>query len=360
MKVLFLLAVLVGSLMAAPAEDTILRVGVHEKPPFAMRGEAGQWEGIGVELWEGIATAQNLRFELVEMPYADILPAVSSGKLDAAVGEFGITAESEEAVDFTQPFLLSSVGVAVLSGRWHPDWIGILRDFFNESLVMVVLAISAGMFLVSLLIWVFERHHQQGHFKGGIHGFGSALWFAAVTMTTVGYGDKTPATFAGRMVAFVWMLVGLILVASFTAAVAASFATARLSDMILRPSDLHRVTCGCVEGSISEDLLRTKGVAVRHFATVEDGVNALGAGEIGAMVADRLSLAYLATRGNLNFGGRRLTLTPLTLRETPVGIAVRPGLPEFDRINLALLKIVASDDWQLVLQRWLGANAPAQ
>ncbi len=55
------------------------------------------------------------------------------------------------------------------------------------------------------------------HFGGKpIHGFGSALWFAAVTMTTVGYGDKTPQTPLGRGLAFIWMFLGIVLVSAFT------------------------------------------------------------------------------------------------------------------------------------------------
>ncbi len=51
---------------------------------------------------------------------------------------------------------------------------------------------------------------------------GSALWFAAVTMTTVGYGDKTPQTPLGRFLAFLWMFFGILLVSAFTGAFASS------------------------------------------------------------------------------------------------------------------------------------------
>ena len=40
----------------------------------------------------------------------------------------------------------------------------------------------------------------------------SAFWWAAVTMTTVGYGDKTPVTTGGRIVGLVWMFTSVIVI----------------------------------------------------------------------------------------------------------------------------------------------------
>ncbi len=41
-------------------------------------------------------------------------------------------------------------------------------------------------------------------------GFGDAVWWAFVTTTTTGYGDLSPATAAGRVIAVVTMFVGIV------------------------------------------------------------------------------------------------------------------------------------------------------
>ncbi len=51
--------------------------------------------------------------------------------------------------------------------------------------------------------------------------FGDALWWAATTTTTVGYGDRFPVTTQGRLIAVALMLVGIAVVGAITAAVAA-------------------------------------------------------------------------------------------------------------------------------------------
>src|SRR6202044_4118684 len=50
-----------------------------------------------------------------------------------------------------------------------------------------------------------------------------ALWWAVVTVTTVGYGDRFPVTEGGRAVAVVLMLVGIGLIGVLTATVASVF-----------------------------------------------------------------------------------------------------------------------------------------
>lgn len=62
---------------------------------------------------------------------------------------------------------------------------------------------------------------ERGRPGATITSFGVALWWAVVTICTVGYGDYTPVTTSGRIVAIIVMIGGVMLVAAVTA----SFAT---------------------------------------------------------------------------------------------------------------------------------------
>jgi voltage-gated potassium channel len=59
--------------------------------------------------------------------------------------------------------------------------------------------------------------------NGNIHSFTDALWWAATTVTTVGYGDRYPTTGEGRLIAVGLMVVGIALLGVITATIAAWF-----------------------------------------------------------------------------------------------------------------------------------------
>jgi voltage-gated potassium channel len=56
-----------------------------------------------------------------------------------------------------------------------------------------------------------------------VRSFGDALWWAVVTVTTVGYGDVSPQTAEGRLIAVVLMFVGIGVISAFTATIASFF-----------------------------------------------------------------------------------------------------------------------------------------
>lgn len=62
---------------------------------------------------------------------------------------------------------------------------------------------------------------ERGAPEANITNIEDALWWACSTVATVGYGDRFPVTSTGRLVAVALMVVGIALVGSFTAVVAA-------------------------------------------------------------------------------------------------------------------------------------------
>jgi voltage-gated potassium channel len=89
----------------------------------------------------------------------------------------------------------------------------------HHSLFRVLIAVVATIFLGAWLVLLFEERAKGTN----IHDYPDALWWAIVTVTTVGYGDRYPITEGGRVVAVILMLVGIGLIGVLTATVASVF-----------------------------------------------------------------------------------------------------------------------------------------
>ncbi len=100
---------------------------------------------------------------------------------------------------------------------------GHLRRFLLAASVMVLNG--------AVIVYLFERHAPRSN----IHTLGESLWWSAVTVTTVGYGDFFPVTIWGRITACFIMGIGLLTLAVVTAQVASSFVTQGPSQARSRP-----------------------------------------------------------------------------------------------------------------------------
>ena len=90
----------------------------------------------------------------------------------------------------------------------------------HRGLFRVLLAVSG---LVFLAAWLAMLAEGDASGATSIHSYWDGLWWAIVTVTTVGYGDRFPVTTVGRVVAVVLMLVGIGLIGVLTATVASFF-----------------------------------------------------------------------------------------------------------------------------------------
>lgn len=327
-----------------------LIVGTKESPPFSMKTSDGQWTGLSIELWRQVAAELNFEFEIRELTLKQLLEGVTDGSLDAAVAALTITPEREKTFDFTHAFYTTGLGIAV-ADKAHNPWFTVVRRFISVSFLKVIATLTIVLLGVGMLAWWFEHKKNPQQFNGSAaRGIGSGFWWSAVTMTTVGYGDKAPVTLAGRILGLIWMFVAIIIISSFTAAITSSLTVTQLETVIKGPEDLPKVTVGTMTNTTSESYLKQIQISSRSFGSPQEGLAALKEGKIQALVYDAPILRYYIHQ---NYIGS-LEVLPYRLQRQEYGIALQANSPLREQINVVLLQLIREKAWQDKLSQYLG------
>ncbi len=93
----------------------------------------------------------------------------------------------------------------------------------REELILFFSVASVILYVAAVGIYYFESAAQPESFGSVFH----SLWWAVVTLTTVGYGDAYPVTVGGRVFTFVVLTIGLGVVAVPTGIMASALSQAR-------------------------------------------------------------------------------------------------------------------------------------
>ena len=326
-------------------------VGVMNAPPFDMKAADGQWEGLSIELWHMLARDLALEYELQE--YSSIpqmQDAIENREIDI-VPTLAVSLSREIILDFSTPYYRSGSAIAVSVESTDFHWFRLAERFFSSNFMKMMGYLALLLLFVGAVVWMFERRRNRDMFgEKPVEGIGHGVWWAAVTMTTVGYGDKAPITMGGRMAAFVWMMLSIVLVSVLTASITTSLTISELSGKVLTVGDLHSVRVGSIDNSTTLNVLVERGITVLPFDNEQDGLQAIVDNQIDAFVYDQAVLKYLVSS---QFPGQ-LRVLPDTFNPYYVSMGMPPDSPLRELISRSLLKVMATSDWLKLMDRYFG------
>lgn len=336
---------------AEPAAGGRLIVATRHVPPFSIHGPDGNWHGISIALWRKVAERMGMDYEFREMGLPEMLAAVEKSEVHAAVAALTATAEREQRFDFSHPFLSSGLGIAVPHNS-DLGWLKGLQSLLTGGFLRILIFLFVLLIVLGIVIWFLE-HRRNPQFGGKtMEGIGSGLWWSAVTMTTVGYGDKAPVTLWGRAIALVWMFISILMLASFTAAFTTALTIGELSTKLSGPEDLARVDVVSVAETTSAAYLQSKYLTFYGAKGLDEAIDILLSGEAEALVYDAPILRYRTQHDS----PRRMDVLPGSFERQDYAIALPPGSPLREPINRILLDYLKTSEWDEVLYRYLGTS----
>ncbi len=333
-----------------PEKNTIdtLKVGVKISPPFIMKSEDGSFTGVSIDLWKRIEKKLGVESRFYEYNLKGLLNSIETRQVDLSINPLTVTSERLERIDFTQPFFTAKLAIAI-NAETENGVLIFIKNFFSVQFFSAIFLLFLVILIFGLIIWLSERKKNPGEFHKGIRGIGHGIWWSAVTMTTVGYGDKSPKTLTGRIIGIVWMFTSVIIISGLTGSIAASLTAQKTSLTINSLEDLYHASVGTVAGSNSAQILLQKNIKFKKCKNIKEAMRLLENQELEAVLYDEPILTYLVNKKDLS---EQIIITPIHDHSQYFSFSFPHGHQLTDTINYLLLNELESVRWKAIINQY--------
>lgn len=329
------------------ANEDKLTVGVTDSPPFIII-EDDEITGLTIDLWNNISDSLKVDYHFVETDIENVVTSISEGEINISIAPMAVSSSHAETTFYSQPFYITTMCVAI-ENHYESGFVTIVKNLFSIAFLKTIGLLLFINFTIGTLIWLAERKENPA-FSDKMNGIIDGFWWSWVTMTTVGYGDKSPQSKNGKILATIWMLVAILIISGFTATISSELTTKRLQNNINNVHDLYKMKVGCVQGRNTSIYLDYKHIKSKEYVSFEKAFDALEKGEINALVDDGATLNYYFNKRERNLV-KKITLIELpNNKEYYCFMSSDPIL--VNRINPYLLSFLESEHWGRLLKRY--------
>ena len=316
----------------APLAKPLL-VGAYEFQGV-IQFDGDQATGLAVDIWNEVARRLRLETRFVqEKDIPTLLADTAAGRVDVLLGPLAVTEAREKQVDFTHPVMTSGMRIAVIE-KTRLSWLAPLLSLLSRELLAVAAAVVGLVIVTAHLLWFVERFRNPDAFPTGyLAGVWEAIWWSISTVMTGGCEDKPIQTTPGRIIALVWMVGGIALVATLTGTIAAKLTAEQMTGSIHGPLDLAGRSIGVMSEAVSAQSVRSRGGSVIAYPKLSDALDAAASGEVEAVVHENHLLQ--ATAGLQKQA--RFRLVGPVFDPYDFALAVPPGSPLREKLSTTIL-----------------------
>jgi polar amino acid transport system substrate-binding protein len=237
-------------------------------------------------------------------------------------------------------------------GRGQDDGSNPLSDLLGllfSPAILVWLGIAVLLIIIPAhVVWHLERDCKDGfiptdkYYPGILH----ALYWAATTL--VAQAEQQPRQWLARTLSVLWMFIGVVFVAFYTAQLAATLTVQQIQGSINGPDDLPGKKVATTAGSTAAAAVRGLGASVLEVAKIEDAYKALDEKQVDAVVFDAPVLLYYAAKE----GKGRVQLVGTPFRKEDYGFVFPRNSALREQVNVALLALREDGTYQRLYDKW--------
>ncbi|CAG7836862.1 unnamed protein product [Allacma fusca] len=246
--------------------------------------------------------------------WTGLIAELVNERADMIVAPLTINPERAQAIEFSKPFKYQGITILVKRAPRKPTLVSFLQPFRGNLWILVMLSVH----VVALVLYLLDRFSPFGRYRlANMDGteedalnLSSAIWFAWGVLLNSGIGEGTPRSFAARVLGIVWAGFAMIIVASYTANLAAFLVLDRpktifsgIHDNRLR-NPTENFNYSTVKGSAVDMYFRRqvelsnmyRVMERRNYDTAQAAIDDIKKGTLQAFIWDSSRLQYEAAQ----------------------------------------------------------------
>ncbi|KAG8298609.1 Glutamate receptor ionotropic, NMDA 1 [Homalodisca vitripennis] len=297
--------------------------------------------------------------------WTGLIGELVNDRADMIVAPLTINPERAEFIEFSKPFKYQGITILEKKPSRSSTLVSFLQPFSNTLWILVMVSVH----VVALVLYLLDRFSPFGRYRlantdsteEDALNLSSAIWFAWGVLLNSGIGEGVPRSFSARVLGMVWAGFAMIIVASYTANLAAFLVLERpktkltgINDARLR-NTMENLTCATVKGSAVDMYFRRqvelsnmyRTMEANNYDTAEEAIRDVKIGKLMAFIWDSSRLDFeaaqdceLVTAGEL-FG------------RSGYGIGLQKGSPWADVVTLEILNFHESGFMESLDNKWI-------
>lgn len=289
---------------------------------------------------------------------------VIDGKADLIVAALTINNERAEWIEFSKPFKYQGLTILVRKDQSRNRLDSFLRPFQINLWLLVLLSVH----IVAVILYLLDRFSPFGRFKLARKekeetalNLSSAMWFSWGVLLNSGIGEGTPRSFSARVLGMVWAGFAMIIVASYTANLAAFLVLDRpkavvsgIEDPNLRNPSVNFKYATVANSSVDAYFRRQVELSSMYtfmekynVKTAKEAIQKVNDGELKAFIWDSPVLYYEAS---VNCD---LTTAGELFGRSGYGVGMPKGSQWSNAISLAILNFHESGVMEELETTWI-------
>lgn len=296
---------------------------------------------------------------------------VIDGKSDLIVAALTINNERAEWIEFSKPFKYQGLTILVKKDQSRNRLDSFLRPFQINLWLLVLLSVH----IVAVILYLLDRFSPFGRFKLARKekeetalNLSSAMWFSWGVLLNSGIGEGTPRSFSARVLGMVWAGFAMIIVASYTANLAAFLVLDRpkavvsgIDDPNLRNPSKEFKYATVANSSVDAYFRRQVELSSMYtfmekynVKTAKEAIQKVKDGGLKAFIWDSPVLYYEASEDCT------LTTAGELFGRSGYGIGMPKGSPWSNEISLAILNFHESGVMEELETTWIDTKKCAE